>query len=486
MKRKVMLSFCLLLLIGCTDPLSEVESSLLSSSEASEEIVADNFAITPVIDTFDFDLLNDLEYTFYDDAGDIAFLSGHNIVASDYEITDSYIRIKRHYLVYLTPGEYELDVYSTTGQSTLSFVVLDKNNEYRVINHSFEMGDLFGWEASTIFKGERNLLAFTNDAVVAHGTSAESGPYSGNGDFLIGPPEGEDLATYEEKIGMLKSSTFTLGGSGYITFNLGVGRVADLAYLSIYRASDNFEIARYSDRYYHREGSSSKFGYAPYYKADLSAYLGEKLYAILHDCGGHSDDYVTFDYLETYHDPKPSIDIGGPVVNEVPTFALSYAPNQLPNGDFSLGLEMWNVSPNLGWQDTSAFHVEAGILKSNANGDAGRGLIRSSLFTIDGAGYVSLQLGAAKGARFDKDTYVSVRLYGCNTEIIRFTNDRSDGTNLVTYYVDLTKYLNKVAYFEVVDNATGSWDTIFVSDIKTYYEEVPDFTGINFANNLMY
>ena len=147
---------------------------------------------------------------------------------------------------------------------------------------------------------------------------------------------------------------------------------------------------------------------------------------------------------------------------------------------------MWSVSEHLGWQDTSTFHIEEGILKSNATGDEGRGLIRSSLFKIEGSGFASIKIGAAKGARFDKDTFVSIRLQGSNKEIFRLANERHDGTNMIEYFIDLSDYINEVAYFEIIDNATNSWDTIFVSNIKTYYEELPDLTTANHARNLVY
>ncbi|OQC10417.1 MAG: hypothetical protein BWX74_00628 [Tenericutes bacterium ADurb.Bin087] len=481
MKQKVMIGFCLLLLTSCAAKVSQSQTTAQVSSEVME---VNDFTLSPIVDTFDFDALNDLQYTFDVDAGEISFLSGHNIVASDYDIISQSIYIRKHYLAYLLPGEYELNVHSTTGKSKITFTILDKHNEYRVINHSFETGDLFGWYADTIFKGERNLLAFTDDSVITSG-DPYSEPYTVDGDYLVGPITGESRPTFEEKMGTLRSSTFTLGGSGFITYRLGIGRVADLAHVSIHRAKDNVEIARYSQRNYHIPNSPTKYGAMALYKADLSAYVGEKLYVVVHDCGGHSDECITFDALNTYYETEPPLETSE-AINEIPIFPLNYAPNQLPNGDFTQGLDMWQVSPNLGWQDTSAFHVEDGILKSNVNGDVGRGLIRSSLFTIDGSGYASLKLGAAKGARFDKDTYVSVRLHGSNKEIFRFANEKHDGTNMIEYFIDLSNYIGKKAYFEVVDNATNSWDVIFVSDIKTYYGSVPDLTTANHARNLNY
>ncbi|MGI5881427.1 MAG: hypothetical protein ACOX6L_12760 [Syntrophomonadaceae bacterium] len=485
MRLKVTLLLNLLLLTGCGQSFSETPSSSPSANGNSPEAEVDDFVLTKIVDAFDFDQLNDLEYVFDNTKYDISFLSGHNIIARDYEIIDDHLYIKKHYLVNLAPGVYALKVHAPNGQSTLNFEVLDRHNRYRIINHSFETGDLFGWTAHTVFKGERNLLAFTNDAVIARGKTSPE-PLTDHGEYLLGPPLNENKALYEEKIGRLTSSLFTLGGSGYLTFKMGAGRVADLAYLAIYRARDHHEIARYSASQYHDPFSPSRDGATTSYRADLSAYLGEELYAVINDYGGREDDYLTFDALETYHEVVPDETASYLALNQLPTFAQDYAPNQLPNGDFRQGMALWKTSDNLGWSNSSTFHVEAMILKSNAQGDAGRGLIRSSLFTIDGVGYASLKLAAGKGVRFDKDTYVSVRLYGSNREIYRLANQRHDGTNLVEYFLDLSDYIDQVAYLEIVDNATDSWDTIFVSEIQTYYEDLPDLTTVNHARNLAY
>jgi hypothetical protein len=127
--------------------------------------------------------------------------------------------------------------------------------------------------------------------------------------------------------------------------------------------------------------------------------------------------------------------------------------------------------------------VDGGALKSNLDGDAARGLIRSSLFRVDGSGIISLNIGAAEGARYDKDTYVSIREEGTNRELVRVANSNHNGILMVKYYIDLSKFMGKNCYMEIIDNAKLSYDTIFVSDIVTYYEIAPAYdygqTGIN-------
>ena len=202
------------------------------------------------------------------------------------------------------------------------------------------------------------------------------------------------------------------------------------------------------------------------YKADLSAHLGDTLYLEIVDRGGHAWDYLTFDAFETYHAAEPTA--GTLAIDIKPAFSAVYVTNQVENGAFSAGLAGWTAS-------SDAFRVEDGILRSDRGGDAATGVLRSGLFRVDGSGVISLRIGAAQGARFDKDTYVSIRERGTNRELFRLANVRHDGVTLQIYYVDLSAFLGTECYLEIVDNATGSWDTIFVSDIITYYATAPDY-----------
>jgi hypothetical protein len=132
-------------------------------------------------------------------------------------------------------------------------------------------------------------------------------------------------------------------------------------------------------------------------------------------------------------------------------------------------LSYWSVSSSSGWACPRILSAPTTVLKSNLGGDAARGLIRSSMFRVDGSGFVSMQLGAGQGARYDKDTFVSIRRVGTHEEIFRFANSRHDGSNMIPYYIDLSDYMNESLYLEVVDNGTASWDVLFVDNIVTYY-----------------
>ena len=61
---------------------------------------------------------------------------------------------------------------------------------------------------------------------------------------------------------------------------------------------------------------------------------------------------------------------------------------------------------------------------------------------------------------------------------------KKSGNDLVTYYIDLSEYLGSKCYFEIVDNATSTWDVIFVGEIITYYAQCPEYSFGNAGQNL--
>jgi len=424
---------------------------------------------------FDFELMQDETY-FTDSLDNFVIVSGHNIASADY-IADydfSSITFKYEYLSTLEPGYYEFSLIRTDLADEIIHVqILDKHQSNRILNQGFETGNLFGWISLMTFKGESAMLAFTDQEVVANETiSGTEYTYGGNGNFVLGLDHLLSASFQNEKLGLLRSSEFVLSGSGFITYYLGGATDPNLTYLSVRNAEDDTEVARFgqsADR-----GAIDDPRQLTLYKADLSDYLGEPLYVELVDAGSHDGNAMIFDDIETYHETTP--ETGILATNIVPMFNQPYYTNQVENGSFDEGLTGWTGSAN--------FQVEAGVLKSNLGGDAATGIIRSSLFRIDGSGIISLYLGAAQGTWYDKDTIVSIRESGTNRELFRFANRNHDGIFMVQYFVDLSEYIGKICYFEIVDNGSGSYDTIFMDGIVTHYETEPTFDYSQMAVNL--
>ncbi|MDP2425817.1 MAG: hypothetical protein U1C51_06095 [Candidatus Izemoplasmatales bacterium] len=451
---------------------------------------------TRFVEEFVFDTLHDIVVSRNSILGEILYIEGGNIAYGDYVVDVASITFKKEYLAYLPFGNHSFIVQTSQELFLVEIEVSDPLRAFKVINGSFETGDLFGWTAKTIFKNETNIQSFIQAGVKPNTTMFSfSVPYNGTGDYVYGMDDrdGVQKDQWNERMGILVSSPFLLGGSGYISFQMGGGRNHDLVYVSIRDVQTDEEIARFGNHLFHSANyliSPQEYyeGNLVTYIANLSNHIGKTLVVELVDMGGRDWDLMTFDHLVTYHETMPSQGINA--INIVPTFEFVYVPNQLANGNFIVGLQHYTISSAPGWkssiQPRDCFYVENQILKSDLEGTESRGLIRSSLFRVDGSGIISFQIAHGNGSRFDKDTFISIRQLGTNREVFRFASRNANGSTFVLYYVDLSNYLNEFLYIEIVDNGTQSNDRIWVRNIVTYYQEKPVYDFSQAAVNLHY
>ncbi len=438
------------------------------------------------IEVFDYDVFSDVSLTFAKTESEFLYVSGNNIAIADYDYQENTLVINKEYLAYLSPNIYNFKVYFVDEIIEFEIEVVDRNQKYRVMNGDFETGNLFGWSSETIFKGENSLQVFT-DADVVSTTDLLGRNINGNSYVLGFNQEFVSKALHEEKMGYLKSNSFTLGGTGLISFSLAGGGNPNICYISVKKVSDNQEIARLGNSRFDIEQitflEDLYFFELNNYYLDLSDYLGESLYIEIHDLGGLANDFLIIDNIITFHETE--VETGYQAINILAEITQNYLPNQLINGDFSFGLDYYFIS-NPYESIPNTFWVDGNVLKSNLEGDDGIGLIKSSLFRLNGSGVISMELAAAQGERYDKNTYISIRLFSTNEEIYRFANDRHNGIEFIKYYLDLSDYLDEVMYIEIVDNGLGSYSTIFVRDIITYYPDEPDYDYSLVARNLNY
>jgi len=418
-------------------------------------------------------------------------LEGENIASGDYFLSGDELVVRREFWTGIAAGPHTFKVITTKAEKELYFDLNVENKDNYIINGGFETGNLFGWESKTVFKGETAIQSFVDEGVIENGTFFTfEAPYGGVGKYVYGfdDRDGSDKDRWNERMGILRSSTFTLGGCGFVSFMLGGGKNGDLCYLSVRDVETDEEIARYKNEKFNSTSYSlDKNNYYEanlvLYKANLSAYLGRKLRFEFVDLGGRDWDLLTFDEISAYYSSEPTEGILATDIK--PSFNDSYVPNVLFNGDFSKGLEGYTVTDASG-AGVDVFTVENGVLKSDAQGDYSRGMIRSSLFRVDGSGVISFKVGAAQGKRFDKDTFISVKERKTNRELCRFANVNHNGNDMITYYVDLTEHIGEQCYIEIVDNAVGEYDVIFVSDIVTYYAVEPVYDHSSAAIDLSF
>lgn len=149
-----------------------------------------------------------------------------------------------------------------------------------IANPDFETGNLSGW---TIVSG----TAFS-DADAANDTTWWGGPFNQNGTYhMWGFKAGGD-----GEVGVMKSTTFTLDGSGWIDFLIGGGNSISNEYAALVRASDNVELMKAT-------GNDSESYTRVYW--DASAYLGEQVYIKVVDNSTAGWGHINVDDFRVYN-----------------------------------------------------------------------------------------------------------------------------------------------------------------------------------------
>lgn len=176
-------------------------------------------------------------------------------------------------------GTYLVNVVATNQDGkeyALSFNVIVKAdlNANNIYNGDFETGNLEGW---SLIKGDINL----NEAVSSASSFwNERISYNQGGNYHF---DGWCATTIENNGYALRSTSFTLAGSGFITFKMG----GNAAKLKVYK-DDGTLIAKYNnyefaDKNFPFIGEGSRLATMTTYYADLSKYKGEKLYIVIED-----------------------------------------------------------------------------------------------------------------------------------------------------------------------------------------------------------
>ena len=321
-----------------------------------------------------------------------------------------------------------------------------------IANPSFQSADLTGW---TSVEGE----AFT-DANVSDATEWGWGCcFNPDGTYhLWGAAAGGDAPT-----GVLRSSEFTLGGIGEVSFLIGGGNDIDNLYVALHRASDGSEIRRATNTAFADSERLTRVVW------DVSAELGETLYLEVVDnaSGGwghiNVDDFRTFTEQSIANVTNPSFetgDLSGWTVTAGDAFSDAHVSD----------------ATDWGWGGPFNHDGTYHLWGARTGGDAPTGTLRSSTFTLTGTGTIEFLIG---GGNDIDNLYVALHRASDGAELMRATNTGfadSEAYNLVRW--DASAHLGQDLYFEIVDNATGGWGHINVDAFDTTVEVV----GYEFAN----
>ncbi len=353
---------------------------------------------------------------------------------------------------------------------------------YDIFNGGFEMGDVQGWW------NDGQPGAVTNADKFFSGVD-----YGKDGGFLYSGVEDARLDEEGNLIklgngregnrGVLTSSIFELGGTGYITFMLGGGG-NELCYVQVIDAVTGEMLARYHQQ-------EMQDAVLKLYVADLSAYIGRTLRLQVVDQAENNWGCVSFDNVVTYYaslDKLPE----GIVANDIKG-DLKYT---VDNGSFESGnLDGWTMNiteagahNTLGWVQNSEIEVDwytrngdtkdgdylmTFVQPGDINCESSKGTLQSSTFSLKQGAFVSFRFGGAGGGR-NHDVYIEL----CRADgsvIARFYNDAEGkaNTRMNAYYYQY-QGVEVNCFFRVVDNSTADYGCFVVDDFKVNLESAPE------------
>ncbi len=393
-------------------------------------------------------------------------------------------------------------------------LVIKDTTAYRVVNGGFENEEdpLYGWtieigSTRSVEEG-RDFGGISNDTVYWHYNAS----FNKDGKNFFSGWKGK-----EENRGALISSAFTVSTNGWISFKLGGGQNTDLCYVEVIDAESGETYARYGNRLFSDanvgnivagtvENPANPADFGVYmanmvlYKAQLpDAARGKDVKIRVVDKAASGWGVIFADSFTTYYDSENLIPADAKEAVNIPvTVTGKGAVNQIINGGFETGdLYGWTIitegmngttsiigdstywGEKLPYNQSGKFHLD-GWYTDKAEAEAWA--IRSSKFTLQGSGYISVKTGgnaaAVKVYKADGTligTYKPNHFSATNFPFEGDGEGKGSWACMRTYFIDLSELIGEELYLELHDTGNNdTWSHAFFDDVVTYYENVPD------------
>ncbi|MBQ7913143.1 MAG: hypothetical protein IJ308_05320 [Clostridia bacterium] len=354
------------------------------------------------------------------------------------------------------------------GKLTLKHVYAEnEGTPYQVTNGGFEDG-IDGWTPT----GNIGAVSSEKNYWIGDEANADGFPFGLDGTYMFSAYATEGL---EGNKGVLKSSTFTVSESGWITYKLGGAKNLEYVHLDIVESSSGKILKRYHNQNHRYElVDGVRLGCElNAYKADLTDCVGKEVYLRISDYASSDFGLFFLDSVDTLHlaEPNDTYTLATVGLHEETIYDLF-------NGNFDHGMYGWTKDSNIGdisedttyWAEAKPYDNVGKFFSCYApdQSEGSMGTLRSNVFEVGGSGYITYRIGGVKNP---DQVYMEVIDAITGVKYGHFYNEFMADCTLINYKADLSAYIGKLVYINFVDKATGDYGLIFCDEFVTYYAD---------------